>query len=170
MRSINHIFISFILLISLNVKAITGDQLYEELLDFLFDTASSISNYSLYPTEKRPKIFKKTKQEMQNEICPTDPNNCYNLAAFYNTEKNEIIYDEVLDIESNHDNSFIVHEIVHSLQYFHKGDSIYKDCLASKETESEAYEVQNKYLKKMGVFANYGEALKFLICDGENSP
>lgn len=155
----------FITTLSLNSHAISGDELYAELIDFLYDSASGLSHYSMYPKEHRPLILKKTKQQMQQEICPTDPNNCYNLAAYYNTEKNEIIYDEVLDIDSNHDNSFIVHEIVHSLQYFHNGDAIFKDCKATKATELEAYDVQNRYLKKMGVFAQYGDALKFLVCD-----
>ena len=159
------IILTITLLISLQSNAISGDELYAELIDFLYDTSSHISHYEMYPKEHRPKILKKTKQEMQQEICPDDPNNCYNLAAFYNTDKNEIIYDEVLDIDNNHDNSFIVHEIVHSLQFFHKGDANFKDCPATKETELEAYDVQNKYLKKMGQFAQYGDALKFLVCD-----
>lgn len=161
------IIILWLTTLSLNTYAITGDELYAELIDFLYDSASGISHYPMYPKEHRPKIMKKTKQQMQEEICPEDPGNCYNLAAFYNTDKNEVIYDEVLDIDSNHDNSFIVHELVHSLQYYHKGDAIFKDCKSTKETELEAYDVQNKYLKKMGVFAQYGDALKFLVCDEE---
>lgn len=143
----------------------SDDPFYAELIDFLFDSASALSKYSMYERSKRPQILKKTKAQMTQEICPEDPNNCYNLAAFYNTDKNEIIYDEMLDINSDHDNSFIVHEIVHSLQFYHKGSSIYEDCKTTKTTELEAYTVQNIYLKKRGQFAQYGEALRFLVCD-----
>lgn len=146
-------------------KNLSVDPFYEELIDFLFDSASALSKYPLYEKTKRPQILKKTKVQMTQEICPEDPNNCYNLAAFYNTDKNEITYDEMLDINSDHDNSFIVHEIVHSLQFHHKGSSIYIDCKATKATELEAYTVQNIYLKKRGQFAQYGEALRFLVCD-----
>ncbi|MCB0367987.1 MAG: hypothetical protein KDD45_00760 [Bdellovibrionales bacterium] len=169
MISLIILFFSFnVLSAPINHVANLNDDLYNELIDFLFEEASSLSNYTMYPRDHRPPIIKKTKEQMQKQVCPDDPNNCYNLAAFYDTDKNEIVYDEMLDIDNNNDNSFIVHEIVHSLQFYHNGDSIFKDCESTKATELEAYTVQNKYLKKMGVFAQYGEALRFLICDGTN--
>jgi hypothetical protein len=61
----------FLTAFSLNTYAITGDELYQELIDFLFESASSLSHYSMYPKEHRPLILKKTKQQMQQEICPT---------------------------------------------------------------------------------------------------
>lgn len=97
-------------------------------------------------------------------VCPKDPEHCEGIVATFETERYEILIRDSLNLENPADNSFLLHEIVHVLQWKARGDAIFKDCPEALRTEIEAYRVQNAYLKREGQFLRFGEMLMFTTC------
>lgn len=128
-----------------------------EILSFLLSMIGAYTPYAPMNTQLTPPIINLSKEELSKELCPNDPNNCYNLAAVYDTCKKRILIRSDLDMENDGDNSFLLHELVHAHQHAIKGDSIYANCQNFYETEKEAYDVQNKYLKRQGQFMRAGD-------------
>lgn len=135
-----------------------------ELFSFLLQMASVLSGYPALPPDGIPSVSFLSEAEITAEVCKDDPENCRKLAAFYHTDTNRIAVLNTLDMENDTDNSFLVHELVHALQFRSRGDAIFATCPAARETEREAYAVQNAYLKRQGQFARFGEGLRFWTC------
>jgi len=132
-----------------------------ETLAFLLTMAISLSGLPGMPVSELPPITPVSQETMFREVCPVHPHDCYGLQAVYDTDGKRVLYLDTLNTEDSFDNSFLVHELVHVLQYRAYGDTIYAGCAALKRTETQAYAVQNAYLKRQGVFAQVGEGLRF---------
>ena len=65
--------------------------------------------------------------------------------ALYNHEKKLILLDKNFNIETIHDQSVILHELVHHLQSYN-GKDFEKKCRGN--LEKEAYDLHNKWLKE----------------------
>lgn len=135
-----------------------------DLLAYLLAAAVKWSGLPGIPVEKLPPIQIVSAEYISSQVCPEDKDGCGNLAAIFDTERYAILVRDTLDMEKTLDNSFLLHELVHVLQLKSHGPDIFKDCLASMRTETEAYRAQNAYLKREGQFARFGEILRFTTC------
>jgi hypothetical protein len=134
------------------------------LISFLLDMAVSLSGLPPVPARELPPLRAVSEDEMRQTACPEAPGHCRNLVAMFDTERYRILYLDSLDTESAADNSFLVHEFVHVLQYRRYGDAIYAGCRALLTTEAEAYRVQNAYLRREGELMRVGDILRFTTC------
>lgn len=135
-----------------------------ELLSFLAAAAAHLSGYPELTTDQLPQVRVVDAGEFAARVCPKDAGACRGMAADFQSERYEIVVRDNLDLDSAADNSFLLHELVHVMQWRAHGDAIYKDCPATLQTETEAYRAQNAYLKREGQFLRYGEVLIFTTC------
>ncbi len=139
------------------------------LIAFLLQAAVSNSGFPAIPVESLPPIRAVSRDTIAKEICPSKPAECQGIVAVFDTDGYRILYSDELDAESAADNSFLIHELVHVLQFKVNGDKIFASCEASMKTETEAYRAQNNYLKKEGQFLRFGETLAFTACAGSQN-
>ena len=137
-----------------------------ELVAFLLPLAAKFSGYPVIPLSEVPPIRQISDKEIRITVCPDSPDDCGGLVGLFDTEKYEIILRDDLDMDDATDNSILLHELVHVLQFKKNGDAIFKDCPTTMKTETEAYRAQNAYLSKEGQFRRFGEALAFMTCAG----
>jgi hypothetical protein len=140
-----------------------------ELLAYLLAAAVKFSGLPAIPVADLPPIQVAPAQVISSKVCPDEKNGCTNLVAAFETDDYVILVRDTLNLETSLDNSFLLHELVHVLQYKARGADIFKDCPTSMRTETEAYKAQNAYLKKEGQFARFGEVLSFTTCAGEQN-
>ena len=134
------------------------------LLAYLLSAASTLSGYPPVPEQELPPIVFMSTVDMRREVCGDDQESCANMAAVFDSDRNRILLRNDLDLDNPGDNSFVVHELVHVLQYHQRGERIFAGCHETLQTEREAYRVQNRYLKREGQFLRFGEALMFMTC------
>ncbi len=139
------------------------------LILFLLQAAVSNSGYPTIAVESLPPIRAVSRDTIAKEICPTKPADCQGMVAVFDTDGYRILYSDELDAENAADNSFLLHELVHVLQFKANGEKIFATCEAAMKTETEAYRAQNKYLKKEGQFLRFGETLAFTTCAGSQN-
>jgi hypothetical protein len=139
------------------------------LIAFLLQAAVTASGYPAVAAESLPIIRAVSREAIAQEICPAKPTECQGMVAVFDTERYRILFSEELDPENAADNSFLLHELVHVLQFRANGDKIFATCEASMKTETEAYRAQNAYLKKEGQFLRFGESLAFTTCAGSQN-
>jgi hypothetical protein len=136
---------------------------------YLITIAVRLSGLPSIPPEDYPKIQSLSHSEITQLQCPQNPSDCRDMVAFYDHDKNSIYLRNSLDLESTIDNSFLLHEIVHVLQYRAKGNDIYKDCETSIQSERQAYRIQNTYLIGSGLSNRFGDGLAYMVCsDNQN--
>jgi len=135
-----------------------------DLLAFLIAAAAKLSGYPEIPVEDLPPVRAVSVDTIARAICPDEPAGCTGIAATFETESYEILIRDSLDLEDSADNSFLLHEFVHVLQWKARGDAIFKDCPTTLKTEGEAYRAQNAYLKREGEFLRFGEMLAYTQC------
>ena len=136
------------------------------LIAFLLEAAVTTSGYPAIAVDSLPPIRAVTRNAIAKEICPKQPEECLGMVAVFDTDRYRILYSDELDAENAADNSFLIHELVHVLQFKANGEKIFATCEAAMKTETEAYRAQNKYLKKEGQFLRFGETLAFTTCSG----
>ena len=64
-----------------------------------------------------PEIEQVSAQALAQKVCPDAPGTCNSVAALFDTESYRIYLRESLNPADPMDNSFIVHELVHVLQF-----------------------------------------------------
>lgn len=141
-----------------------------ETLEYLFAKAVRLSGLKSISFSELPPIYTISKEDLNKIVCPEDPENCRNLAAVFDDIGYRIFVLDSFEISENfkpYDYSFVIHEIIHALQYRQFGAEIFKNCKAVFETEKLAYESQDKYLKEEGAFQRVAHFLKFFYCDEE---
>ena len=84
-----------------------------------------------------------------------DINNERAPIALYDNKQQHIILNEKFNIETVHDQSVLLHELIHHVQ-LHNG--VYKKVKCKNELEAEAYELHDKWLRE-----KYGVTLKNII-------
>jgi hypothetical protein len=139
------------------------------LIAFLLDMAVKFTGLPAIPVEALPAFQPVSRAEMQRRICPEEAPGCGAIVALFDTDEYRILYLEQLDLDNPADNSFLIHEIVHVLQYHQKGEAIYADCSTLLHTEGQAYRAQNAYLRREGQLMRVGEVLRFTSCAGDRA-
>jgi hypothetical protein len=132
---------------------------------YLLAAAVRLSGYPGIAIEELPVILRLPPGELAAQSCPARGEKCARVAAAFEPGDYTIYLRDTLDLEDPSDNSFLVHELVHLLQWKRDGDAVFGSCERALESEREAYRVQNAYLKQHGRLARHGHALTFASCE-----
>lgn len=136
-----------------------------ELLAYLLAAAIRLSGLPGMPAEALPPIVTLTPAKLAEKACRGHRTaDCENIVAAFEPDDYAIYARDTLDFESAADNSWLVHELVHVLQWNRDGSAIFETCERALKTERDAYRVQNAYLKREGLLMRAGQVLKFTNC------
>jgi hypothetical protein len=111
-----------------------------------------------------PRLTALSEAALSHRVCPDEPRHCRTLMAVYDTDRQEVLYRNSLDLRDETDQSFLVHEFVHHLQHLREGDALFSDCPRVVAAEAQAYAVQNRYLTHFRQWRRVGEMLRFMHC------
>lgn len=134
------------------------------LLSYLLGVASSLSGYAPLAVGELPTLRLMSPPALVEEVCPDEPAQCEKLVAVYDRAREQILVRADLDLHDDADNSFLVHEFVHVLEAREKGDLYQRDCRATLQSEREAYDAQNAYLRQRGRPERHGRMLTHMVC------
>jgi len=138
-----------------------------QLVTYLMDAAVRITGLPAVPAEALPDFVAMPVEAIHREACKEQMPACRGIVALYDMEHNRVLFRDDLDMDNDADNSFIVHELVHVLQYHRDGDTIYADCPALVRTEQAAYSAQNTYLQHQGQLLRVGHIMQMVSCESE---
>ncbi|QID19325.1 hypothetical protein G3580_17910 [Nitrogeniibacter mangrovi] len=138
-----------------------------QLVAYLMHAAVKITGLPDIPDDALPQFVALPAQQLQAEACEERMPSCRGIVALFDMERNRVLYRDDLDLDNPSDNSFIVHELVHVLQYHQAGNAIYADCPALIRTERAAYAAQNTYLSHQGQLLRVGRIMRFARCAPE---
>ncbi len=141
-----------------------------ELLARLLAAAIRYSALPPLDIAELPPIEQLSAPALAAKVCPDEPERCTTMAALFDTERYRIYLRDSLDPDNPMDNSFIVHELVHVLQYRKHGPDYFEDCPNRIASERQAYYVQNNYLGEEGVDWREGYLVRFMRCPGDDEP
>lgn len=112
-----------------------------ELVTQLYLSVQAITGYPA--PAGLPQVRQMPQAEIQKMVCMGP---C-RIRAFYHPEHG-VVVDEGLNLKSNlYHQSILLHELVHHAQHVAgRFDSLESVCQARSASESEAYDVQNRYL------------------------
>jgi hypothetical protein len=105
-----------------------------------------------------------------NTVCPFKPSRCGPVMAAFDTQRYRIVIRDTLDMDEPGDNSFLVHEMVHVLQYKKDGSTRFMSCEAVIESEREAFDTQNRYMESLGLRQREGTMLRHMKCPPARKP
>ncbi|MGM9491740.1 hypothetical protein [Ideonella sp. YS5] len=140
----------------------------DELAADLMAWASRLSGLADLQPGRPPALVPLSAGDIAAEVCPDSPTGCRSLVAVYDTDRHRVLYRSSLDMRDPTDQSFIVHELVHHLQFLHRGESIFASCQAVVETERQAYSAQNRYQSHFRQWQRMGEVMHFMHCDASS--
>ncbi len=136
----------------------------------LLAAAIALSGLPAVTPADLPPLYAVSGSELTQTICPDQPGQCETIAAIFDTERYRILILSKLDLADPADNSFLLHELVHVLQFKQTGPAGFESCRAIIESERAAYGVQNRYLASRGLFSQHGMMLRYMQCpDGDDS-
>lgn len=138
-----------------------------QLLAELMVVTAALSGYPAIPVQQLPPIRVLTSAEMTQEVCPQRVRDCARIVAHFDAAGPQIRLSDALDLEFAQGRSFLVHELVHVLQYHHGNLVAASDCASSLRSEQEAYRVQNAYLRSVGVPGRHGQMIANMACAAE---
>lgn len=138
-----------------------------ELIAYLLTAAIKFSGLPAIEASKLPPFEVVTGEQLAQKMCPESPERCSSVAALFDTENYRIYLRNTLDMDSPMDNSFLVHEMVHVLQFKRYGDDYFSSCRKVVESEHQAYRAQNNYLGSEGIDWREGFLLRFMNCPPE---
>jgi hypothetical protein len=136
-----------------------------ELAADLMRWASRLSGLEDLAPGQPPALLPLAPQDIEASVCPESPTGCRSLVAVYDTDTQRVLYRSSLDMRDPTDQSFIVHELVHHLQYLHRGRAIFATCTATLESERQAYAAQNLYQQHFRQWQRMGEVMHFMHCE-----
>jgi len=136
----------------------------ESVMVSLMIAASRLSGLPAVPADQMAAVKSISQEEIITMQCPTEPDECSGMVAFFDIPKNTIFLKNTLDLDSTRDLSFLLHEMVHVLQYKAFGESIFSDCDNTVRSEKLAYAVQNRFLLNNGLFDRFGDSLAYMTC------
>jgi hypothetical protein len=122
-----------------------------ELLARLLAAAIRYSGLPAVDLADLPPIEPVSATVLSEKVCPDSPERCTTVAALFDTENYRIYLRDTLKVDEPMDNSFIVHELVHVLQFRKFGDANFGSCRKRIASEQQAYYVQNNYLGEEGI-------------------
>jgi hypothetical protein len=117
-----------------------------------------------------PDIVAMSSEQITAQICPEKPSSCQTLIALYEPTKKRILYRNTLNMKLVKDQSFVLHELVHVLQYAQKGDLLFANCKETMESEGQAYRAQDRYLGEKGEEYRVGGLFRFIRCEDSTNP
>jgi hypothetical protein len=138
-----------------------------ELLAQLLAAAVNLSGLPPIPVSELPPVVLLSRPVLNQTVCSSAPIRCAGLIAAFDTQRYRIVVDEKLDFGDPDDDSFLVHELVHVLQFKQSGSAGFTSCTAVLESERQAYAAQNLYLREKGRPGQHGIALRFTRCPPE---
>ncbi|MGB4344850.1 MAG: DUF6647 family protein [Burkholderiaceae bacterium] len=139
-----------------------------ELMARLLAAAVQFSGLPAINVADLPPVETITAAALSAKMCPDRPGGCSSVAALFDTETYRIYLRDTLDLATPMDNSFLVHELTHVLQFKQFGDAYFSSCRKIIESEREAYRAQNNYLGSEGVDWREGFLLRFMQCPPED--
>jgi len=140
-----------------------------ELLARLLAAAIRISNLPAVDLAELPPMEAVSAEQLSHKVCPDSPERCTMVAALFDTESYRIYLRNSLNLNDPMDNSFVVHELVHVLQFRKFGDAYFASCPKRIASEQQAYYVQNNYLGEEGIDWREGFLLRFMKCPPEEA-
>ncbi|MBK7891088.1 MAG: hypothetical protein IPJ84_09665 [Bdellovibrionales bacterium] len=175
--SLMKLFVFAIALLTANPIALAAPSAHppidRETLEYLVGKAARHSGLPALALNELPPIQFLSEADLNKTVCPDDPENCRKLAAVFDDLGYRILVRDDFDISENfnpYDYSFLIHEIVHALQYRSHGAEIFNGCAAVKATEIQAYDAQDSFLKEAGDFHRLGQFIRFsFYCDEETA-
>lgn len=141
-----------------------------ELLASLLAAAIRYSTLPAIDVSELPPIEQLSAQALAEKVCPETPERCTTMAALFDTEGYRIYLRDTLKPEDPMDSGFIVHELVHVLQYKRYGSDYFDNCHNRIDSERQAYYVQNNYLGEQGVDWREGYLVRFMRCPDDGGP
>lgn len=138
-----------------------------ELLTQLLAAAIQLSGLPAIHVSELPPIVMLPRRVLNETVCSSAPVRCSGLIAAFDTQRYRIVVDEKLDFGDPDDDSFLVHEFVHVLQFKQSGSVGFTSCNAIVKSEREAYAAQDLYLREHGRLGQYGVNMRFTRCPSE---
>ena len=117
-----------------------------------------------------PQIVSMSSERIAREICPERPGSCQTMIALFEPTKRRILYRDTLNMKLPKDQSFVLHELVHVLQYTQQGDAIFGSCQATMASEGQAYRAQDRFLGESGEEFRVGGVFRFMRCEDSSNP
>ena len=124
----------------------------ESVMISLMIAASRLSGLPAVPVEQMAAIKSISQEEIVSMQCAEAPDECSGMVAFFDIPKNTIYLKNTLDLESTRDLSFLLHEMVHVLQYRALGEYIFSDGGLYKILGKKHYEGGTPLAAKGGEF------------------
>lgn len=140
------------------------------LLSYLLAAAVRLSGFEAVPLEELPSIQALPVSAIRSEVCPVQPQTCGSMIALFDSTRRRILISDELDPRSPVDSSFLVHELVHVLEFRQKASQYQSDCEETLASERTAYRVQNAYLREQGRPERFGGLLMQSACAREQPP
>ena len=143
-----------------------------EELEPLLTAATRLSRLPPLPAARVPPVCLVTEAQLRAIVCEHQAAGCRGLQATYDTERNRVLVADWGRDRGSEWESFVVHELVHALQYAQRGAAIYAGCETTRATELQAYAVQDAYLKERGALMRVGAVMNWWwVCpDGPSTP
>ena len=141
-----------------------------ELVANLLAAAIRYSGLAAMGPEHLPPVVEVSAQALAQKVCPDAPERCGSVAALFDTENYRIYLRDSFDLRNPMDNSFLVHEMVHVLQFWRHGGAYFDSCRNVLASERQAYSVQNNYLGEQGVDWREGGLMRFMRCPEDEAP
>ena len=138
--------------------------LSHELLSTLLLAAIRFTGLPALQVSELPPVIMLPRSELNKTVCAAAPVRCAGLTAAFDTLGYRIVADDKLDFNDPDDASFLLHEMVHVLQFKNTGITGFTSCTAVLDSEEQAYSAQNDYLREHNRPAHQGAMLRFSRC------
>lgn len=135
-----------------------------DLMNSLLAAAAQFSGLPSIDVHDLPPVEVVSDNQFSQMVCPLKPWRCRAMIAAFDTQRYRIVVRESLNLDDPGDNSFLVHELVHVLQYKKDGSTRFMSCEGVIASEQEAFDAQNRYMKSAGLVRQEGIALRFMKC------
>jgi hypothetical protein len=135
-----------------------------ELLGSLLAAAVQFSGLPAIGVHDLPPVDIVSTDQFYKMVCPAKPARCIAMVAAFDTQRYRIVIRDSLNLDDPAENSFLVHELVHVLQYKKDGSTRFMSCEAVINSEREAFDAQNLYMKSYGLLRREGGALRYMQC------
>jgi hypothetical protein len=135
-----------------------------EILAPLLAAAVQFSGLPAIEARDLPPVEVVSGDTFVQSVCPGKLRRCIAMVAAFDTQRYRILVRESLDLGDPAQNSFLVHELVHVLQYKRDGSTRFMSCEGVLESEHQAYDAQNLYMKSQGVMRQEGMAVRLMKC------
>jgi hypothetical protein len=99
---------------------------------------------------------------LKARACPAAADRCGDIAALHDRVGHRILIRADLDAGGPIGQSFLVHELVHVLQGWQRGEA--ETCVQGLADERQAYAVQNRFLAGAGRPERFGTMLAMMAC------